>query len=129
MNAHAQFGKMLPAVEAAELLGLARTKLGQLQRNNELLLISEEGRTYVPADLLEPNRAETPAEDSQYPGKMRPVLNLRGTITVLRDAGFQTEEIADWLWSVNEELGETPLQALRAGKHHHVNRIASVQSL
>lgn len=49
---------------------------------------------------------------------------LRGTLTLLRDAGFDDDAALDWLLAHDEELDATPLDALRSGKRAHVRRIA-----
>ncbi|HIZ37729.1 MAG TPA: DNA-binding protein [Candidatus Ruania gallistercoris] len=49
---------------------------------------------------------------------------LRGTVTLLADSGYADEEIVDWLLRDNDELGGTPLQALRSGRVHAVRRAA-----
>ena len=50
--------------------------------------------------------------------------SLRGTITMLADSGYADEEIVDWLLRESDELGETPLGALRSGRVHAVRRAA-----
>lgn len=124
-------GELLPAKIAATYLGVLPTKINQYARDNDLLILRREGRSFVPAALL----VEGPAlpflqEDPDDPDALPPAThrlrdNLRGTITLLRDAGFSTEEIATWLWTRNEELGDTPIVMLAEGAHHHVNRVAS----
>jgi len=49
---------------------------------------------------------------------------LRGTLTLLRDAGFDDEAALDWLLAHDDELEATPLDALRSGKRAHVRRVA-----
>jgi len=44
---------------------------------------------------------------------------------LLADDGFTAEEAAAWLYTVQDELGERPIDALTSGRHHRVNRIAS----
>ncbi len=53
------------------------------------------------------------------------VSTLRGTIIVLGDQGLTDEEILEWLFTVEEELGETPIEALKAGRRAAVRRVAS----
>ncbi|GEK86899.1 DNA-binding protein [Microbacterium aerolatum] len=54
----------------------------------------------------------------------RPLASLRGTIIVLTDAGFTDDEVIDWLFEENEELGRTPIAALLDGHKSAVRRIA-----
>lgn len=56
-----------------------------------------------------------------------PLQSLRGTLLALRDAGFNNEEAVSWLLSDNDELGERPVEALRAGRKSAVRR--ATQSL
>lgn len=49
---------------------------------------------------------------------------LRGTITVLADAGLDDDAIVVWLLTHDDELDATPLDALRSGKRAPVRRIA-----
>ncbi len=53
------------------------------------------------------------------------VSTLRGTIIVLGDQGLTDEEILEWLFTVEEELGETPIEALKAGRRAAVRRVAA----
>lgn len=51
-----------------------------------------------------------------------PLSSLRGTLLTLLDAGFSEEEAVAWLLAENEELGERPVEALRAGRKSGVRR-------
>lgn len=127
--------------EAAEMLGVPRTRIKQLERENYLFTLRIDGKSYVPARLLEPLSAEEKEaiaaefahadEDEQTlpVPTHKPLEHLRGTLTVLRDGGWRNEEIADWLWEHNEELEQSPLEALEHHLHHHVNTIATVEAL
>ncbi|USR80111.1 Rv2175c family DNA-binding protein [Arcanobacterium pinnipediorum] len=48
--------------------------------------------------------------------------SLPGTITTLRDNGFDDEEALSWLTTYNEQLHSTPLEALHSGNIHAVRR-------
>lgn len=130
-----EYGDLLSMQEAAQLLGVPRTRIKQLTRDNELIVVRRDGQQMVPARLLE----VIPAEDmvilqeeaarakEEFNGTHRPLWNLRGTLTVLRDGGFSSEEIAHWLWTVDDELEVSPIQALENGRHHHVNLVAATK--
>lgn len=132
-------GELISAAEAAVLLGVPRTRIKQLERENLLVVVRRDGTNYVPACLTEPLSEEEiaaevaasvgdddePAEPPSH--RLRP--NLRGTLTLLADAGFSREEMVAWLWASNEELGESPINAIFGGHHHHVNRIAATLGL
>lgn len=49
---------------------------------------------------------------------------LPGTATLLMDGGFSAEEALDWLIAENDELGTSPVAALRQGRKKEVRRIA-----
>lgn len=105
----------LPEVAEATDLPL-RTVRGYLR--DRILVATRRGENNalaVPADFLVPGEeAETLAV----------LPSLRGTITMLADSGYADEEIVDWLLRDNDELGETPMASLRAGRTHAVRRAA-----
>lgn len=51
-----------------------------------------------------------------------PVPGVRGTLILLEDLGFTNDEAIDWLLAENDELGETPAQALQRGHKAPVRR-------
>lgn len=51
-----------------------------------------------------------------------PVPGVRGTLILLEDLGFSNDEAIDWLLENNDELGETPAEALRRGHKAPVRR-------
>ena len=53
-----------------------------------------------------------------------PVHELHGTLIVLADNGFTDEEAVDWLLTVEDSLGVSPIVALRAGRKAEVRRVA-----
>lgn len=53
-----------------------------------------------------------------------PLSSLRGTIIVLLDRGFSTDEIVEWLFETEETMGEAPIAVLRAGRKSEVRRVA-----
>ena len=52
------------------------------------------------------------------------IPTLRGTVILLGDHGLSDEEILEWLFTVDAELGEPPVEALRAGRRAAVRRVA-----
>jgi len=83
----------------------------------------------VPGDFLVPQHLANPAaptgatEDSDGPA-WAVLAALRGTLTVLSDAGFDAGESIEWLFSPDDFLGRTPMEALRAGSKSEVRRRA-----
>lgn len=55
-----------------------------------------------------------------------PLVSLPGTLTVLFDAGFSDAEALRWLFSPDEALGSSPVEALRANRIAPVRRVAQV---
>ena len=54
--------------------------------------------------------------------------NLGGTLTVLADSGFENEEAMRWLFTADETLPGTPIQALREDRGREVRRRAQALS-
>lgn len=52
------------------------------------------------------------------------LTSLRGTLTMLGDAGYDELESLRWLFTENDQLGATPIQALRDGRVTTVRRAA-----
>jgi hypothetical protein len=53
-----------------------------------------------------------------------PLASLRGTVIVLRDAGFADDEAIEWLLAPEESIGIAPIEALHAGRKSEVRRVA-----
>ena len=100
---------VLPTDEVCRLLGIEERRLKQLIRDRALI----EARG-VPQDVIVKG-------DNGW----EPLPFLQGTLTLLADDGFTAEEAVAWLYTVQDELGERPIDALTSGRHHRVNRIAS----
>jgi len=54
----------------------------------------------------------------------QPLPDLRGTLIVLADAGFTDEEALRWLFTADDSLPGSPVEALRAGRKTEVRRRA-----
>ncbi|MCS3491408.1 MULTISPECIES: Rv2175c family DNA-binding protein [Micrococcaceae] len=52
------------------------------------------------------------------------VESLKGTLSVLLDAGFSDEESVIWLFTEDESLPGTPMNALRTGRKTEIRRRA-----
>lgn len=53
-----------------------------------------------------------------------PLPELRGTLTVLADSGYDDEAAIRWLFTPDDSLPGTPVDALRAGRKTEVRRRA-----
>ncbi|WP_291280031.1 Rv2175c family DNA-binding protein [Galactobacter sp.] len=52
------------------------------------------------------------------------VESLAGTVTVLSDAGYNDAELIGWLFTPDETLPGTPIEALRTGRKTEIRRRA-----
>lgn len=101
--------EVLPLPEVGERLGLPINRVHQLLRDGQLIAERRNGVLVVPAQFLAAGGV---------------VKGLPGTITVLRDSGFSTEEILRWLFTEDETLPGTPIEALRGDRGREVKRRA-----
>lgn len=112
------FPKTYSTDEAARLLGIEPRRIKQLIRDRVLFTVPAESGGGIPQEILV--KGENGWE---------PLMNLQGTLTLLADDGYSPEEAAHWLYTMQDELGETPMEALLKGRHHRVNAIASALAL
>lgn len=105
----------LTVPDVAELLDVSVTAVHEMIRVRDIVAIRRgEGQTrQIPAGFIE--NTESGA---------RVIPALRGTLIMLGDARMSDEETIEWLLSDSEELGSTPLAALREGKRAPVRRAA-----
>lgn len=104
--------EVLPLPEVAQLLGLATSRVQQLLRDGQLLALRRGDELVVPAEFL------APGEEAAV------VKGLAGTVTLLRDAGYADEEILRWLFTEDETLPGSPIEALRSNRGREVKRRA-----
>ena len=106
-------GEWLTLPDVAERLGLTITRVHSLVKDRRLLAVRrpEPPVRSVPAAFL----TEEGILDS-----------LRGTLSLLDDAGYSDEEALRWLFTPDESLPGTPVDALRAGHKTEIRRRAQV---
>jgi hypothetical protein len=92
-----------------EVLDLNQSQVRRLIEDNVLAATRVDGVLKVPADFI-------------HEGE--PLHSLQGTIVLLRDVGFESDELVQWLISDEESLKATPVDALKAGRKAEVRRIA-----
>lgn len=56
------------------------------------------------------------------------VKHLAGTINVLADSGYSDEEALAWLFTVQPDLGATPIDLLRSDRSREVKRRAQASA-
>ena len=101
----------VPVPEIADQLGLVVTKVHQLIRERQLLAVRVQGVLRVPAEFIDGSEV---------------VKGLPATITLLRDAKYEDQEMIDWLFTEDDSLPGTPIQALRENRGREVHRRAQV---
>ncbi len=121
--------------DVSDRLGIDVGKVRRLLQEGRLVAVRRGDPTVlsVPADFFVPVHlanpaaptAPAPSDEAEDGGGRWAVLTaLRGTLTVLSDAGFDASESIEWLFSTDEVLGRTPMEALRAGSKSEVRRRA-----
>jgi hypothetical protein len=104
--------ELISVADAAAVLGVTVTRVSQYLRDGTLVGLRRPGESsLVPADLLQGAAV---------------VKGLPGTITLLRDAGYEDHEIVAWLFRADDSLPGTPIQALRENRGREVKRRAQV---
>ncbi|WP_062464510.1 Rv2175c family DNA-binding protein [Demequina soli] len=105
----------LTVPDFADRLGTTASRVREMLREGELLAVrrGERQTLQIPAGVIVDGEAGPEV-----------LATLRGTLTLLRDAGMDDAEMAAWLMADEPELGMSPLDALREGRRAHVRRIA-----
>jgi len=103
----------LTVPDAASELGIPVTRVHQLLRDGALLGSRIDGVLKIPADFV---------RDGQV------IKGLTGTITLLRDAGYDDEAALDWLYRPDASLPGTPVQALAENRGTEVKRRAQASA-
>jgi hypothetical protein len=97
--------------DVAEAFGVEVTRIRQLLKERQLLAVrrGENNSLQVPAAFIQNNAT---------------VKGLAGTITVLTDSGFSDTEMLEWLFTPDDSLPGTPVEALRGNRKTEVRRRA-----
>jgi uncharacterized protein len=102
--------EVLPLREVADRVGRSVSHVQQALRDGQLLAVRRKGELLVPAAFL--------TDGNEV------VKGLSGTITVLVDSGYSRSEILRWLFTSDESLPGTPIEALRGDRGREVKRRA-----
>jgi hypothetical protein len=109
-EADAVVGDWLSLPDVADLLGTPLSRVKQMLRDRKLLAVQRPGGTVaVPAAFFDRGQV---------------VHGLAGTLTLLFDCGFSDTEALSWLFTADDSLPGTPVQALAANRRTEVNRRA-----
>ncbi|HVK22793.1 MAG TPA: Rv2175c family DNA-binding protein [Actinokineospora sp.] len=103
--------EVLPLPDVADRLNQPITRIHQALRDHHLIAIRRKGVLMVPAAFLDEAEGVV-------------VKGLSGTITVLNDSGFSPDEMIQWLFTEDESLPGTPIDALRGDRGREVKRRA-----
>nr|WP_221473281.1 Rv2175c family DNA-binding protein [Planomonospora venezuelensis] len=103
-------GEWLTLTEVARRLDLSIGRAKQLLKDRKLIGVRRGGgEPQVPAVFLAGNDV---------------VKGLPGTLTVLLDAGYDDVESLRWLFTPDETIPGSPVDAILAGRHTEVKRRA-----
>ena len=103
-------GEWLSFPDVADQLGIPIGRVKQLLRDRKLLAVQRPSGEYaVPARFLDGDQV---------------IHGLGGTLTLLFDCGFTDREALSWLFTADESLPGTPVQALAEHRRTEVNRRA-----
>ena len=109
-QADALVGDWLSLQEVADRLTLPAGRVKQLLRDRKLLAVTRpDGSRGVPSAFLDGGQV---------------VKGLHGTLTVLFDCGFDDAEALRWLFTADDTLPGTPIEALCRHRSTEVNRRA-----
>ena len=103
-------GAWLTIPEVADRLGLPPGRVRQLLRDRKLVAVHRpDGTLCVPAAFLDGDHI---------------LKGLHGTLTVLFDCGFDEPGSLRWLFTADDSLPGTPIQAMTEHRGTEVNRRA-----
>ena len=103
-------GEWLTLPEVAARLGLPPGRIRQLLRDRKLIAVQRpDGTMGVPAAFLDGDHI---------------LKGLHGTLTLLFDCGFDEPESLRWLFTADDSLPGTPIQAMTEHRGTEVNRRA-----
>jgi Rv2175c C-terminal domain of unknown function len=103
-------GKWMTLNEVAGQLGVPAGRVKQMLRDRKLLAVTRpDGKTAVPAAFLDGQQV---------------VKGLPGTLTLLFDCGFSEVEALRWLFTADDTLPGTPIDAIARHRGTEVNRRA-----
>jgi hypothetical protein len=113
--ADALVGDWLTLPDVADRLGLPPSRVRQMLRDRKLLAVQRpDGTLGVPAAFIDGNQI---------------VKGLHGTLTLLFDCGFDEPGSLRWLFTADDSLPGTPIQAMTERRCTEVNRRAQALAL
>ena len=107
-------GDWLSLHEVATLLGIDPKRAKQLIRDHKLLAVHRPDGVGVPAAFVREGQL---------------LKGLSGTLTVLADAGFDDVAALRWMFTADDTLPGTPVQALAENRGTEVRRRAQALAI
>jgi hypothetical protein len=111
---YSSVSEWLTVPDVAEMLDLPIGKVHRLLQEHSLIGVKRDGVVKIPAEII---------VDGE------PLHSLKGTVSVLLDAGFTLESACEWLYTDNDSLSTTPMAALLAGRRAEIRRLAQALAL
>lgn len=106
-------GEWMTLKEAARELNVSPNRIKQFITDHKLLGVRRNGELCIPAAFI--TGGDT-------------VKGLSGTLTVLADSGFSTDEALQWLFTPDDTLPGSPIQALIENRGTEVRRRAQAMA-
>jgi hypothetical protein len=117
--------------DVAERLHTEVSRVRKLLQEGKLVAVrrGDPAVASVPAAFLVPGHLANPADRRPTEGapEWAVLASLAGTLTVLADTGFAPDEAITWLFTFDDSLQGTPIEALRAGRKSEVRRRAQAE--
>lgn len=109
-----QISQTYTVPELAEIFDIPVTKVRRMLEEHTLVGVHIDGVLRIPQEFV---------QDGQ------PLASLRGTVTVLLDAGLTVPEAIAWLLDENPQLGDSPVALLRKNHKAPVRRAAAMLAI
>lgn len=100
---------------AAHRMGVPITRVEQMVRDRELIAFKRKRVPVVPEVFVEAGGGV--------------LKGLPATINLLRDGGYSEEEIVRWLFTVDDSLPGSPIDALHGNRGKEVTRRAQAMAM
>lgn len=97
----------------AKGLGVSQSKVLQLLRDGQLIAVRRGGDVHIPRLFF-----------GEVDGAFSVAKHFTGLLSVLRDGGFEDEEIMRWLFESMDDLGAAPAELLHTDSAREVIRRA-----
>ncbi|MFT3715473.1 MAG: Rv2175c family DNA-binding protein [Gordonia sp. (in: high G+C Gram-positive bacteria)] len=105
--------------EVADRLGVSPGRVRTLIRDHNLLAASRDGVPVVPALFF---------GDGDDDGHRGLAKHFEGLVTILLDGGYTRDDALEWFFTVQDDLGMHPAQALHTHSAREVIRRAQAQA-